>query len=81
LADGTYFVLASVATYNPDTPHVFERDVVAFQIVDRSTGDGVRGEYTGHWPGVIRPKLNWDVTTEPDVLVDGYLNQATDPAR
>ena len=73
LADGTYFVLASVATYNPDHAHVFERDVVAFQVVDRSTGDGVRGEFTGRWPGVVRPMLDWKVEAQPDARVDEHL--------
>jgi len=42
--------------------HVLQRDVVSFQIVDNSWGDGVRGEYAGgNWPGVVRPILNWSV--------------------
>ncbi len=66
-------MLAGIGTYNPDIAHVFERDVVAFQIVDRSTGDGVRGEFTGRWPGVVRPMLNWKVEAQPDTLVDEHL--------
>ncbi|HET7541381.1 MAG TPA: ABC transporter ATP-binding protein [Polyangiaceae bacterium] len=81
LADGTYFVLAGVATYNPDIAHVFERDVVAFQIVDRSTGDGVRGDFTGRWPGVVRPMLDWKIAAQPDVLVDEHLGRMTEERR
>jgi len=62
LAEGRFYVLAAVATYNPEKVHVLQRDAVSFQIVDNSWGDGVRGEYAGeNWPGVVRPILNWSV--------------------
>lgn len=61
MAEGQVSVLAAVCSYNPDIVHVYERDVVSFQIVDRSEGDGVRGEYGGTWPGVVRPMLEWRV--------------------
>jgi lipopolysaccharide transport system ATP-binding protein len=60
LAEGQLFILAAVASYNPDLVHVYQPDIVSFQVVDRSEGDGVRGEYGGRWPGVIRPMLEWD---------------------
>jgi homopolymeric O-antigen transport system ATP-binding protein len=59
LAEGQVFVQASVWTYNPDVVHVDQRDVVSFMVVDRSEGDGVRGEFCGAWPGVVRPMLDW----------------------
>jgi lipopolysaccharide transport system ATP-binding protein len=62
LAEGRFYVLAAVATYNPEKVHVLQRDAVSFQIVDNSWGDGVRGVYAGgDWPGVVRPILNWSV--------------------
>jgi len=62
LAEGTISVLVAIGTYNPNVIHALERDVVSFQVVDRSEGDAVRGEYAGaHWPGVVRPMLGWDV--------------------
>jgi lipopolysaccharide transport system ATP-binding protein len=61
MAEGQVSVLAAVCSYNPDIVHVYERDVVSFQIVDRSEGDGVRGEYGGTWPGVVRPMLEWRI--------------------
>jgi hypothetical protein len=48
-----------VSTFNPAVAHALERDAVAFQVVDRSHGDGVRGEATNEWPGVVRPMLAW----------------------
>ncbi len=65
LAEGRFFILAAIGTYNPNVVHTLERDVVSFQIIDRSEGDGVRGEYAGgDWPGVVRPILDWNVTTD-----------------
>lgn len=65
LAEGRIFVTAVVSTYNPTVVHSEEPDAVAFQVVDRSTGDGVRGPYVGEWPGVVRPMLRWDIRVPP----------------
>jgi lipopolysaccharide transport system ATP-binding protein len=61
LAEGRVIVWAVVSTYNPLVVHAIERDAIAFQVVDRSEGDGVRGAYTNEWPGVVRPMLEWHV--------------------
>jgi len=61
LAEGRHLILAAVSTFNPTVVHTMERDAVSFQVVDRSTGDGVRGEYANEWPGVVRPMLDWNV--------------------
>lgn len=66
LAEGRVFVHAAVSTLNPTVIHVLERDAVAFQVVDRSTGEGVRGEYVADWPGVVRPRLDWTIDFEPE---------------
>lgn len=64
LAEGKIFVSAAVSTINPTSVHAIERDAVAFQVVDRSSGDGVRGEFANQWPGVVRPMLDWTVSDE-----------------
>lgn len=64
LAEGQIFILAAVSSYNPTRIHASERDAVAFQVVDRSFGDGTRGEYVNEWPGVVRPMLEWSVETD-----------------
>ena len=61
LAEGRVIVTAVVSTYNPTMVHAIERDAVAFVVVDRSDGDGVRGVFANEWPGVVRPMLGWDV--------------------
>jgi len=59
LSEGVITVLAAVSSYKRVAVHAQERDAVAFTVVDRSTGDGVRGPYAGPFPGVVRPMLDW----------------------
>ena len=69
LAEGRFTVLAAVVTYVPFAPdsivHALEPEAVSFKVVDHSRGDGVRGEYAGSWPGVLRPMLEWTVVPHP----------------
>lgn len=64
---------AAVTTREPEIIHVFERDAVAFQVVDSMDGNSVRGDYSGHIPGVIRPLLQWETryTSEQCEIVAG----------
>ena len=64
LAEGRVSVTAGVVTLEPYTIHAAEHDAVAFQVVDRSTGSGVRGDYANEWPGVVRPQLDWTLQCE-----------------
>ncbi|HYY97772.1 MAG TPA: hypothetical protein VE642_04230, partial [Pyrinomonadaceae bacterium] len=59
LSEGTLFVGAAITTPDPVNVHLYERDAVAFQVVDTLEGDSVRGDWGGHIPGVVRPRLNW----------------------
>ena len=65
LAEGRVVVTVFVATFDPVINHAEARDAVAFQVVDRSEGDAVRGTYGNEWPGVVRPLLDWRVDTFP----------------
>jgi lipopolysaccharide transport system ATP-binding protein len=66
LAEGRIIVTAAVSSINPTVVHALERDAIAFQVVDRSTGDGVRGDWAEDLPGVVRPMLDWSIETAPD---------------
>jgi lipopolysaccharide transport system ATP-binding protein len=44
---------------DPVHVHFFERDIVAFQVVDSMDGNSARGDYAGPFPGVVRPLLKW----------------------
>jgi lipopolysaccharide transport system ATP-binding protein len=59
LSEGTIIVSAAVSTLDPVIVHFFERDAVAFQIIDSLDGDSARGDYAGPMPGVVRPLLRW----------------------
>jgi lipopolysaccharide transport system ATP-binding protein len=66
LAEGRFYVLAAVCNYDPDIVHALEQDAVSFQVYDQSEGDGVRGDYARTWPGIVRPMLEWNITTCSD---------------
>jgi lipopolysaccharide transport system ATP-binding protein len=60
LSEGTLFVGAAMSTMDPVVVHFYERDAVAFQVLDTMDGDSARGDYGGPMPGVIRPLLQWN---------------------
>jgi len=64
LAEGTLVVGAAISTIDPVIVHVFERDVVAFQVIDSLDGDSARGDYSGPMPGAVRPLLRWTTRFE-----------------
>jgi lipopolysaccharide transport system ATP-binding protein len=76
LAEGRVVVTAVVSTYNPTVVHAIEPEAVAFVVVDRSEGDGVRGVFTNEFPGVVRPMLEWRVE---QVSGATSLAEVTDP--
>ena len=65
LSEGTIVVSAAVSTVDPVIVHFFERDAVAFQVVDSLEGNSARGDFAGPIPGVVRPLLEWSTTFEP----------------
>jgi lipopolysaccharide transport system ATP-binding protein len=72
LAEGRITLNVAIVTYNPRVGHAprighaVELDAVAFHVVDRTDGDGVRGTFAGDWPGVVRPMFDWTVEWSPD---------------
>jgi lipopolysaccharide transport system ATP-binding protein len=68
LAEGGLIGHASIMSHFPSTiVHAYERNAVAFQVVDSPAGDSARGDYIGPMPGLVRPLLNW--TTEANEVV------------
>ena len=59
LSEGVHIVSPAVSTMDPVQVHFFERDAVAFQVVDTMDGDSARGDYGGWIPGAVRPLLEW----------------------
>ena len=58
LMEGTMTVTVAISTM-PSKVHLFERDAVAFEVVDSMGDDTARGDYTGPMPGVVKPLLQW----------------------
>jgi lipopolysaccharide transport system ATP-binding protein len=69
LAEGTLLVSGRVFSPDPVKNHFFERDLVAFHVVDSLDDDAARGGWEGALPGVVRPLLEW--TTRPLEMGDG----------
>lgn len=70
LTEGQVKILAAVNSYNPEVIHIYKKDIIAFQVIDRTIGTGARGEYVGtHWPGIVRPFLNWEVEVKEEPLL------------
>ena len=65
LAEGTMFVGASIRTEEPKQLHFYERDAVAFQVIENPGGLTARIDHPGEFPGVVRPLLKWDTTYYP----------------
>ena len=59
LSEGTLFVEVAISTIDPIAVLLYERNAVAFQVIDSLEGNSARGEYSGALPGVVRPLLNW----------------------
>ena len=59
LSEGALIIGAAISTMDPVRVHFFERDIVAFQVVDSLEGNSARGDYAGPLPGVVRPLLKW----------------------
>jgi lipopolysaccharide transport system ATP-binding protein len=76
LAEGTLVVGAAVSTHDPVVVHFYERDAVAFQVVDTLEGDSARGDYAGSIPGVVRPMLRWTTELRPGGVEELSLTEA-----
>lgn len=63
LSEGTVFVTAGAATFQPHEVHFIERDAVTFNVTDSPDADAARGDFAGPMPGVIRPVLEWKTKT------------------
>lgn len=78
LAEGTMYIGPAIRTLEPNTLQFYERDAVAFQVVDCPGADTARGDYPGKIPGVVRPLLKWETeyqggvadATAPRVVVE-----------
>lgn len=60
MAEGMHYCGIAAMSYKPFTVHFHDVNQIGFNIIDRQDGSTVRGEYSGIFPGAIRPQLNWN---------------------
>jgi len=66
LSEGTYYVLVAIGHYNPNMLHTRNENIISFKVLETYTGNTVRKHTGGNWPGLVRPYLNWDISTYND---------------
>lgn len=66
LSEGMLFVSSGVTALNPLIPQFYERDAVAFQIIDNLEKDSARGDWVGNMGGLVRPLFKWDTQFNPN---------------
>lgn len=59
LSEGSYSCSFAIMRYSPFHIEFHEMDIVSFNIIDEFGDKTVRGNYSGHYPGLIRPELEW----------------------
>ncbi|MBL8042925.1 MAG: ABC transporter ATP-binding protein [Nitrospira sp.] len=65
LSEGILTVEVVVMTEDPFRLHCQIPRIVGFRVDESGTGDTARGDFTGRWPGIIRPLLEWKTRYEP----------------
>jgi len=65
LSEGTFFVGASMKTTAQRYRYFYEREAVAFHVIDSLDGDSARGDYAGRLGGAVRPLLKWETEFIP----------------
>ncbi len=66
MTEGTFCIRVSVSEIQvPVKIHVYEENILAFQVVDNMRGDSARGNIAHNYPGLIRPRLKWTSQTVP----------------
>lgn len=60
LSEGIHFVGAAMKTASRKGRYFYERDAVAFRVIDPLADNTARGDYGGRLTGVVRPELKWE---------------------
>lgn len=54
---GTIKIAVEIGNYNPNMVHVLVDNIVQFEVILDPNGEF----YTGKWPGIIKPRLKWEI--------------------
>ena len=79
LLNSIHYLVTPVLGVGISDTQVMVEDAITFEVADTSD---MRGEYQGHWLGVIRPKLEWltseIATNTPSTVNDAFASGAVD---
>ena len=70
LSEGTMLIDVGLTTLGPPVLQFFERQAIAFQVIDSPDGDSARSDWAGRFGGAVRPLLQWDTVLTPDGFQD-----------
>ncbi|MBF7090628.1 ATP-binding cassette domain-containing protein [Flavobacterium sp. ALJ2] len=59
LAEGGYSCSFAIMRYNPFHVEFHELEIVGFNVIDEIGSKTARGNYSGSFPGLVRPLLKW----------------------
>ncbi len=65
LSEGVLTVGAGIMTEDPLSLHCDVSRVVGFRVHESGSGETARGDFTGRWPGAVRPLLKWTTQYTP----------------
>ena len=65
-SDGLVIVSVAVVTHNPFVIHLHEKEVLFFNVNDSLHYNSPKGDYSGRFPGIVRPLLEWNSETHQD---------------
>ncbi|HEV7993052.1 MAG TPA: ABC transporter ATP-binding protein [Gemmatimonadaceae bacterium] len=66
LSSGTLSIDVAVSSHVPLVRvHALVQAIVAFEVSESFDGGGVRGDYLGEYPGVVRPMVDWSTRFQP----------------
>lgn len=63
LAEGSFSLQLQLVFYDPEIHSVVLDDALGFEAIESDHPLSVRGLYKGPWPGVMRPRLQWEDAT------------------
>jgi len=62
MSEGIFSISAAIFKPTPFVLHAHAVDAVSFRVIDSIRGDSARGDYSGGFPGIVRPLLNWETS-------------------
>ena len=73
------FLSVALETLDPLVMQFYERQVVAFSVIDTCEGDSARGDFAGKLRGVVRPLLEWNTRLDSEDIQSNLLRFDTQP--